>query len=93
MPPKVGAMRMTVSMNSWRSLGIHLDIEHIDTGKVLEQHTLASITGFASAPTLPSPRTALPSVITATRLPLAVYLYASSGSAAMHRTGSATPGV
>jgi hypothetical protein len=39
-------------------------------------NALPSITGFeASGPISPSPKTAVPFVITATKLPLAVYLY------------------
>ena len=46
----------------------------------LNRLPLPSITGLpASAPMLPSPSTAVPLVTTATRLPLAVYRYASSG--------------
>ena len=46
----------------------------------------------ASGPISPSPNTAVPFVITATKLPLAVYLYTSSGFAAISIQGSATPG-
>jgi hypothetical protein len=54
---------------------IHFDIEHVDTGEFLEQNPFPSITGLpASAPMLPSPSTAVPLEITATRLPRAVYL-------------------
>ncbi len=59
-----------------RVLGLDLDIEYVDVGEMLEQHRLAFHHRLArqGAPTLPRPSTALPSVITATRLPLAVYL-------------------
>ena len=40
----------------------------------------------------PSPSTAVPLEITATRLPFAVYLYASCGFFSISRQGSATPG-
>ena len=54
---------------------------------------LPSITGLPlNAPISPSPRTAVPLEITATRLPLAVYLYASCGFFSISRHGSATPG-
>ena len=42
---------------------------------------------------LPRPSTAVPFVITATRLPRAVYSQTISGFAAISRHGSATPGV
>ncbi len=55
---------------------------------------LPSITGFAaSGPIAPSPSTAVPLVITATRLPRAVRLRASPGSATISSQAIATPGV
>ena len=43
--------------------------------KILNNNPLPSITGFeASGPISPSPKTAVPFVITATRFPFAVYL-------------------
>ena len=51
------------------------------------------MTGFeAAGPISPKPRTAVPFVITATKLDLLVYLYTSSGFSAILRQGSATPG-
>src|SRR5690606_246043 len=62
--------------------------------KRLNNRALPSITGLlANGPRLPKPRMAVPLVITATRLPLPVYRYAFSGSSAISRTGSATPGL
>jgi hypothetical protein len=53
---------------------VDLDVKRIDAGEFLNSTTLPSITGLpASAPMLPSPSTALPLVMTPTRLPLAVY--------------------
>ena len=53
--------------------GIHTQRERVHTGKLFEQGTFALITGMsADGPISPSPRTAVPSVITATRLPLRV---------------------
>ena len=46
----------------------------------------------AWAPMSPSPRTAVPLEMTATRFPLSVYLYALSGFFSISRHGSATPG-
>ena len=40
----------------------------------------------------PSPRTAVPLLITATRLPFAVYLYAFEASFSISKQGNATPG-
>ena len=63
------------------------------SAKRLNSTPLPSITGLdANAPRLPRPRIAVPFEITATRLPLEVYSYASSGSAAIASTGTATPG-
>ena len=59
----------------------------------LNRTALPSITGFdASGPMSPSPSTAVPLEITATRLPLLVYFDALSGSSLMFRHGAATPG-
>jgi hypothetical protein len=57
-------------------LNIYFYIKNIDISKDFKQQRLPSITGFeASGPISPSPKTAVPFVITATKLPLAVYLY------------------
>ena len=45
------------------------------SANILNNNAFPSITGFdASGPISPSPKTAVPLVITATRFPLAVYL-------------------
>ena len=60
----------------------------------LKSAALPSITGRAAAgPMSPRPRTAVPSVTTATVLRLMVSRRASSGLAAMARQTRATPGV
>ena len=46
----------------------------------------------ASGPISPSPKTAVPFEITATKLPLLVYLYTSSLFFSISRQGIATPG-
>ena len=51
---------------------IHLDIEYVDAGEFFEQHALALHHRFARQGTFPRPSTALPSVMTATRLPFEV---------------------
>ena len=54
---------------------------------------LPSITGLdASAPIAPSPKTAVPLLITATRLPRAVTFDAFRGSSTMYSQACATPG-
>ncbi len=87
-------MRRTVSIKACGlSDSTSISIESIPA-KRLNNSDLPSITGLdAKGPRLPRPKIAVPSVITATRLPFAVYLYAFSGSSAMAFTGSATPGL
>ena len=59
----------------------------------LNRTPLPSITGLeAKGPMSPNPNTAVPLVITATKLPLLVYLYALSGSLTISSHGAATPG-
>jgi hypothetical protein len=49
---------------------VDLDVEHVEAREFLEQDGLPSITGLeASAPMWPSPNTAVPLVMTPTRLP------------------------
>ena len=75
MPPNVSAIFATVSINSSVvRCFTSISIESI-SAKRLNKSALPSITGFdASGPKLPRPRIAVPLVITATKLPLAVYL-------------------
>jgi hypothetical protein len=54
----------------------HFDIKTSISANILNNKPFPSITGFeASGPISPSPKTAVPLVITATKFPLAVYLY------------------
>ena len=93
-PPKVGAIFSTVCINSSGSLQLTSISKTSIPANLLNNTPLPSITGFpANAPTLPSPSTAVPSVITATKFPLFVYLYAFFASLAISLTGTATPGV
>jgi hypothetical protein len=70
-----------------------LDVEDVDAGELLEEAPLPSITGLAaSGPMLPRPSTAVPLVMTATRLLRAVRLPASCGCSAIAMQASATPG-
>ncbi|MBA7583667.1 hypothetical protein ES708_25614 [subsurface metagenome] len=93
-PPKVGAMAFTISTN----LSIFVSFTSMSntstSAKTLNNKPFPSITGLpASAPMSPNPNTAVPLEITATRLPFAVYLNASSGFDSISKQGSATPGV
>ncbi len=74
-PPKVGAIIFTVSMNlSTSSVSTSISIPSI-SAKILNNRAFPSITGFeASGPIFPKPKTAVPLEIMATRLPLEVYL-------------------
>ena len=59
----------------------------------LNSTALPSITGLAaSGPMAPRPSTAVPFVITATRLPRAVTVDASAGDSTMALQAAATPG-
>ena len=93
-PPKVGLILTMVSTISSTSFVFN----NIGTASTLPNSlnniALPSITGIAaSGPISPKPSTAVPSVTTAIRFPLAVYLYTSSVLACILRHGSATPGV
>lgn len=73
MPPKV--RHQADSFDDFiRVFGVQFDVDGVHVGKAFEDSTtLPSITGFdASAPRLPSPRMAVPLVITATMFPLTV---------------------
>src|SRR5690606_9765158 len=93
MPPNVGAMFFTVLMNSSTFL-VSISISNTSiSAKILNSNPLPSITGFdASGPMSPKPKTAVPLEITATRFPLAVYLYTFFTFFSISRQGSATPG-
>ena len=75
MPPKVGAIFTTVSIKA-STLGAVISISKTSiSAKRLNNIALPSMTGLlANAPMLPKPSTAVPSVMTATKLPLLVYL-------------------
>ena len=75
MPPKVGAIAFTVSTNLSMSLVSTSISKTSMSAKILNNKPFPSITGLdASGPISPKPKTAVPLEITATRLPLAVYL-------------------
>ena len=92
-PPKVGAILLTVSINFSGSLASISISKTSIPAKILNNKPLPSITGFdASGPISPRPKTAVPLVITATRFPFAVYLYALFLSFSISKQGYATPG-
>ena len=74
-PPKVGAIAFTVSTNLSISVASTSISKTSISENILNNKAFPSITGFeASGPISPSPKTAVPLVITATKFPLAVYL-------------------
>ena len=92
-PPKVGAILLTVSINFSGSLASISISKTSIPAKILNNKPLPSITGFdASGPISPRPKTAVPLLITATKFPLAVYLYTLFLSFSISKQGYATPG-
>ena len=94
MPPKVGSRAFTIATILSGSFSFSSMSKTSMPANLLKRTPFPSMTGLPpSAPMSPSPSTAVPFDTTATRLPLPVYLYASSGSFSMARQGRATPGV
>ena len=74
MPPKVGAIDFTTSTNLSTSEASTSISKTSISAKILNNNPFPSITGLdASGPISPKPRTAVPLVITATKLLFAVY--------------------
>ncbi len=74
-PPKVGSNALTIFTNSSTFLVSNSMSNTSMSAKILNKSPLPSITGLpACAPISPSPNTAVPLLITATKFPLAVYL-------------------
>jgi hypothetical protein len=73
-PPKVGN-RFNCLNEFVDILNIYFYIKTSISAKILNNNALPSITGFEASGNISSPKTAVPFVITATKLPLAVYLY------------------
>ena len=93
-PPKLPASSCTVRTISSTSLERMHSGKASTSAKVLKRAHLPSMTGMpASGPMLPRPRTAEPSVTTATRFQRRVYSYERLGSFWISRQGTATPGV
>ena len=75
MPPKLSAMLATVLTKSSTVLCFTSISKELIPAKRLNNKALPSITGLdAIGPKLPKPKIAVPLVITATVLPLPVYL-------------------
>ena len=93
MAPKVGS---SAAMTSTSLAGSFSSISMSNTStpaNFLNSTPLPSITGLeASGPMSPRPSTAVPLVMTPTRLPRAVYLKALTGSLTISSQGAATPG-
>jgi hypothetical protein len=82
-PPKVGSSDWADLDHLRQDCGADLNLEDIHADEAFEQDGLAfpSIRGHAaSAPMSPKPRTAVPSVTSATRLPRPLYLKERAGS-------------
>ena len=93
MPPKVGSSRAIVRTSSSGSFSAISMSNTSMPANFLNRQALPSITGLpASGPMLPRPSTAVPLVMTATRLPREVSERASAGSAAIASQAAATPG-
>ena len=100
-PPNVGSIGFTASIIFAGSVfpsSLNTTPRHSGTASMsanfLNRTALPSMTGSpAPGPILPSPRTAVPSLTTATELPRPVYFQILSGSALISRHGAATPGV
>ena len=92
-PPKVGSRRATVSTNAIGSSSSTSISNTSISAKRLNKIPLPSITGLlASAPILPRPNTAVPLLITPTKLARDVYASALFGSFSISKQGIATPG-
>jgi len=93
-PPNVGAIALHVATISSTVCTSSSMSKASTFANFLKSTDLPSMTGLeAKGPMSPSPSTAVPSEITATRLALLVYSKARLSSFAISRQGIATPGV
>ncbi|CAB5511760.1 hypothetical protein LMG26857_01048 [Achromobacter anxifer] len=93
MPPKVASRPAMISTSLSGSVSLISMSYTSRPANFLNSTALPSITGLeASAPMLPRPSTAVPLVITPTRLPRPVYRYTLAGSATISSQAAATPG-
>ena len=94
MPPKLGASAVTTATTASTSVTSMQIGTALMPANFLNSSALPSMTGIAAAgPMSPRPSTAVPSLTTATVLPVQVYSPASSGWSAMALQTRATPGV
>ncbi len=94
MPPNVGSSAAITSTSFTGSSSFTSISKQSMPANFLNSTALPSITGFAaSGPIAPRPSTAVPLVMTPTRLPRAVRLRASAGSRTISSHAIATPGV
>ena len=92
-PPNVGSSAATASINLSGSFCAISKSKTSIPANFLNNTPLPSITGFeANGPISPKPRTAVPLVMTPTKLARAVYFAASFGSLSISKQGTATPG-
>ncbi len=94
MPPNVGS-RLAIMSTSFSGSFSFISISNTSIpANVLNKTPLPSITGFdARGPISPKPNTAVPLLMTATRLERAVISATAFGSDTMAWQGSATPGL
>ena len=93
MPPKVGSRLAMISTSFSGSVSSISMSNTSIPANFLNRQPLPSMTGLlARAPILPRPSTAVPLLMTATRLPREVRFSASSGSLLIDMQGIATPG-
>ena len=93
-PPKPGAIAVTVVTISSTSVVARQSGQASMSANSLKSAALPSITGSAaSGPMSPRPRTAVPSVTTATAFCFDVSVHTLAGSAAIAVEMRATPGV
>ena len=87
-PPNVGEIFLTVSINS-SIFFVSISMSNTSmSANILNSSPLPSITGLeAKGPISPNPKTAVPFEITATKFDLEVYLYTSSGFLSISKQG------
>ena len=92
-PPKVGSKPAIISISFSGSFSLISISKQSIPAKVLKSTDFPSITGLeASAPISPKPKTAVPLVITPTKLERAVYKLALAESLTISSQAAATPG-
>ena len=93
MPPNVGSSAAMISTSFSGSFSLISMSNTSMPENFLKRTALPSMTGLpAKGPMSPKPSTAVPLVITPTKLPRLVYLNAALGSLTISSHGAATPG-